>query len=130
MDNEKMRTLIFFTMLLILTGCIADQKPKVYTNRVRFYKAKKQKVLYKAKPVDENCKINFPEPIIAEIRLNTYRLYKLNEHNKTDIAATTNEIKKVQKAIADLKTAISEIDKQHKQIKELKKRLEDINTRI
>jgi len=117
-------------MLLVLTGCIAEQKPKVYTNRVEFLRPNPQKILYKARPVDENCKINFPEPIIAENKMNTYRLYEENEKDKLVILAIRKEIKKIQKSTADLKTAISERKNQQKQVKELKEGLKKINKSI
>jgi len=81
-----MKTLTFFMVILILTGCITrEQKLKIYTNRVKFYRPEKQKVLYKAEPVDELSALYVPETMAAENKMNIERLRELTEYNKKSL---------------------------------------------
>ncbi len=127
------KLLVFFTMLLVLTGCAAKNQ-KTYTNKIKFYKEKIQIVLYAGKKQkkipDEYYKINFSEPLIAENKLKIHMLHRLNEYEKSFIPVAQKEIQKVQEFTAALKARISEMDNQRKQIEELKKQIKESNLKI
>ncbi len=124
------KTLIFFIILLILTGC-TTKKQKLYTSKIEFFQPKPQKILYagieQEKLPYEYYKINFPDTEIAENKLNIHILRRLNEHNKAFIPVAQKELKMVQEFTVGLKAEISEIDNQQKQLEELKKQIQESN---
>lgn len=130
-----MKILILFTMLLALTGCVAeDRKPKVYRSKIEFYQPEKLKVLYAMPEEDElpeECyKINFPDIEFAEMELNAQMLRKMNEDTKKWFVVALQELKKARAELVKRKAEMSEKKKQNQLIKEMKKELKEIDDRI
>jgi len=127
------RLSVVFVLLFIFSGC-ATNGPKAYTNKINFYESKKQRILY-VQTEEKNIpheyrKLNFPEPLIAENKLKIQMFHRLDQYNKSFMPVARQEIKKVQKFSAELKTEISEKDNQYKQIEELEKEIKESNRKI
>ena len=123
-----MKIMLFMMLCLVLTAC-ATKDQKTYKNKIKFHKDEAKKVLY-AEPKAKNNKANFSDSEIAEIKLKTHMLHRLNEYNKLFIPVAQKEIKNVQKFTAALKARIPEIDNQRKQLKELKKQIKASKQKI
>ena len=130
-----MKILILFAMLLALTGCVSEKnKPKTYRTKIEFYKPEKMKVLYsmpEEKELPEECyKINFPDTIIAKVKLQSQKLRNLNKLMKQDADTAKGKLKIFEGFLAEKKAEISERAKQYQQIKEMEKELKEISTQL
>jgi hypothetical protein len=130
-----MKILILLTMLLALTGCVSDQnKPKVYSRKIEFYKPEKLKVLYsmpKEKELpEEYYKTNFLDTKIAKLELETQKIRNFNKLAKASVKVAKEKLKIFQGFLAQKEAEISKREKQCQQIKEMEKELKAINKRI
>ena len=130
---NMIKNMIFIMMCLFLVSC-ASKQPKTYTNKIKFYKQQPLKVLYiqkKEKPVPaEYYKINFADTLIAENRLNSRMIERLNEHEKAFIPEAYKELEKIKRFTVALNTEISKKQIQDQDLKSLKKGITKINQQI
>ena len=93
-----MKNVLFVIIGICLVGCVGNQ-PKTYINKVKIYKAENQKVLYakvKEKPVaEEYYKTNFKDTLIAENRLKSRMIERLNKHEKAFVPEVYKELEKM-----------------------------------
>ncbi len=128
-----MKNVLFITMCLFLVSC-ASKKPKTYTNKIKIYKQQSLKVLYvqkKEKPVPaEYYKINFPDGIIAENRLNAVMFQRLNDHLKAFIPEVYKELEKNERFIEALKVKIAKEKAMEQELESLEKGVAEIKQQI
>jgi hypothetical protein len=129
-----MKILLFVITSICLAGCVNNQQPKTYTNKIKFYKQQALKVLYiqkEEKPVPaEYEKINFPDGIIAENRLNAVMFESLNENLKAFTPEVYKELEKNERIIKALKVEIAQEKEMEQELESLEKGIKQIKQRI
>ena len=127
------KNVLFIMMCLFLVSC-ASKQPKTYTNKINIYKQQPQEVLYvqkEEKPVPaEYYKINFSDSLIAENRLDSRMIERLNEHEKAFIPEAYKELETIKRFTAALKAKISKENATEQDLKSIKEGIQQIDQRI
>jgi septal ring factor EnvC (AmiA/AmiB activator) len=129
-----MKALIFFTVILALTGCVSEEhKPKVYRHEIKFHQPEKLKILYTEPEESAFEKYYRAHPIetdIAEIKLETHRIRKVTAHMEKFLKEAEERLKKFQEFAARKKAEIAERAEYRQQIEEMPKELKQINANL
>jgi hypothetical protein len=128
------KLLALFMAVFALTGCISQKhKPKVYRHNIEFYQPEKLKVLYSEPEESEFEKYYRAHPIetdIAEIKLETHRMRKMNAYIEKFLKDAEERLKNFKEFVARKKAEAAETEKRRQQIEKMKKELEEINIRL